>query len=183
MQKNTKMTDRFIAQGWIAALAMVAIIAISVSDPLHDPLTQHMSELVAASPWSAIAIRVLPALAGASIAVFGFGCFGRGAFWSGLTSVLFGVAMVSNGLIPTGSPWHGLYGLAIFSVLVPACVAAEFSVTPMMRQLSLAVAFLGLVYMWALFVQLDPSDYRGVTQRVFSAITFGWFALASRARP
>lgn len=162
---------------------MIAMIAISLFDPLHDPFTQHMSELVAGSWWSAIAIRVLPTIAGASIVLFGLGCFSKSAYWSGLAAVLFGAAMVSNGVIPTGTPWHGLYGLAIFSILVPAFVAAEFPVTPTLRQVSLATAFLALIYMWALvFVGLDPPEYRGITQRVFSAIAFGWFALVSRAR-
>ncbi|MEO1048434.1 MAG: DUF998 domain-containing protein [Pseudomonadota bacterium] len=182
---NTRQTlsERLIGQGWVAAAAMALMVALSLFDPLHDPLTQHMSEMVDGSWWSAAAIRVLPTLAGLSVLIFGLGCWGRRGFWTGLTSVLFGAAMISNGIIPTGSPWHGLYGLAVFSVLVPACFAAEFPLGGGSRWLSLAVAFAGLVYLWAMvLVGLEPPEYRGVTQRVFSLIAFGWFAIASRAR-
>ncbi|MEM7701491.1 MAG: DUF998 domain-containing protein [Pseudomonadota bacterium] len=177
------MSARLIGQCWIAAAAMAVMIAISLFDPLHDPMTQHMSELVAGSWWSAIAIRVLPTITGASIVLFGLGCLGQRAIWSGLAALLFGAAMVSNGLIPTGTPWHGLYGMAVFSILVPAFVAAEFPVTPALRQLSLATAFLALIYMWAmLVVGIDPPEYRGLTQRAFSAVAFGWFLPIARAR-
>ena len=183
MRKRQTLSERLIGQGWIAALAMALMVVLSLFDPLHDPLTQHMSEIIDGSRWSAIALRVFPSLAGVCFVILGWGCWGRGGFWTGLTSALFGAAMVSNGVIPTGSPWHGLYGLAVFSVLVPACFAAEFPVGGGLRWLSLGVAFAGLIYMWALvFVGLDPPEYRGVTQRVFSLIAFGWFAIAARVR-
>ncbi|MEM1381904.1 MAG: DUF998 domain-containing protein [Pseudomonadota bacterium] len=183
MNKRQTLTERLIGQGWIAALAMTLMVVLSLFDPRHDPFTQHMSEIIDGSWWSAIAIRVLPTLAGLSIFIFGLGSWGKRGFWTGLTSVLFGAAMMSNGIIPTGSPWHGLYGLAVFSILVPACFAAEFPQGSGSRWLSLAVAFAGLVYLWGMaLVGLDPPEYRGVTQRVFSLIAFGWFAFASRAR-
>lgn len=183
MTKSTPFSTRLIGQVWIAGAAMVSMIAISLFDPLHNPMAQHMSELVVGSWWAALAVRVLPTIAGASIVFFGLGCLGKRAFWSGLAALLFGAAMVSNGVIPTGTPWHGLYGMAIFSILVPAFVAAEFPLSPVLRQLSLATAFLELIYMWALLiVGLDPPEFRGLTQRVFSAIAFGWFVPVARVK-
>jgi len=89
--------------------------------------------------------------------------------------------MVSNGLINMGSPWHGLMGLAIFSVLTPAFFLAEFpdwSTAPGFKPATLATALIGLAYMWTLLVGLDPAELRGLTQRVSSLITFGWYGLA-----
>ena len=182
MKKSKTLAARFISQGWIAAAAMLSLIALSLFDPLHNPQTQHMSELISASWWSAIAIRVLPAIAGLSVAVFGLGCLAKGGVWSGLCALLFGAGMVSNGVVPMGSPLHGLYGAAVASILLPACFAAEFRLGPAMRQVSLAVAFIALAYLWALaLVGLDPPEFRGLTQRAASFAAFGWFALAARA--
>jgi len=182
MNKRTPLSARLIRQSWIAALAMLAMIAISLIDPLHDPVTQHMSEIVAGSWWSAIAIRVLPAIAGVSVMAFGFGCFGRDAVWSGFTALLFGAAMLANGVFPTGDPRHGLYGLAIFSVLVPAFYASETNVSPALKHVSFAASFVALLYLWGLLIGLDQPEYRGVTQRIASLVAFGWFLLPARGQ-
>ncbi|WP_176274145.1 DUF998 domain-containing protein [Altererythrobacter lutimaris] len=162
---------------------MAAMVVLSLFDPLHDPVRQHMSESIMASPWLALAVKILPSITGISIMVFGLGCFAlkRGWTWAGLAGLLFGAAMLANGIFPTGDPRHGLYGLAIFSVLLPAFFAAEFDCSQRLKQLSLAVAFINLLYMWILFTGLDPEAFRGLTQRIASLIMFGWFALLSRA--
>lgn len=179
------MSNPLLKQGWIAALAMILMITLSLFDPLHDPMTQHMSELVSGSPWAAIAIRILPGIMGVSIFLFGLGCFQRngGWSWSGLTALLFGAAMLANGIFPAGDPRHGLYGLAVFSVLVPAFYAAEFPGSAAFKQLSLLTAFIALLYMWGLLAGLEPAEYRGATQRIMSLISFGWFGVASWVLP
>ena len=180
---NPKSTpDRLISQSWIAALAMITMITLSLFDPLHDPLTQHMSELASGSWWTSIAVRVLPGIMGLSIIAFGLGCLGRSAIWTGISSVLFGAAMLTNGIFPTGNPLHGLYGLAIFSVLVPVFYAAELNPPPALRQLCFAASFIALIYMWGLLAGLEPSAIRGVTQRVASLVAFGWFLLPAFAQ-
>ena len=185
--KTPKSTpDRLSSQSWIAALAMILMITLSLFDPLHDPLTQHMSELALGSPWAAIAVRVLPGIMGLSLIAFGLGCFGRNAVWTGISGVLFGVAMLANGIFPTGNPLHGLYGLAIFSVLVPVFYASEMNPPPALRQLSFATSFFALAYIWSLLAGLEPPALRGVTQRLFSMVAFGWFlvpALAQKNAP
>ncbi|MGB3470987.1 MAG: DUF998 domain-containing protein [Erythrobacter sp.] len=178
MRKRT-LSGRLIGQGWIAGAAMALMIGLSLLDPLHDPLTQHMSESIEGSWWLALAIRVLPGIMGVSIMLFGLGCIGRsrGWSWSGLAALLFGAAMLANGIFPAGNPLHGLYGLAIFSVLVPAFYVAEYRTSRSIKQLSLAASFIALLYMWVLLVGLEPPEYRGVTQRIASLVSFGWFAV------
>ena len=160
---------------------MALLITILLFDPLHDSIGQHMSESIAASWWSAIAIRILPCVMGFSIVLFGFGCMGkaRGWSWTGLAAIAFGAAMISAGIVPMGSPWHGTYGLAVFSIFVPAFFVAEFPVSKAMRHISLAASFLGLLYMWPLFIGLDPPEYRGLTQRLSTVVSFGWFLFPS----
>ncbi|MEM6492948.1 MAG: hypothetical protein AAF650_01085 [Pseudomonadota bacterium] len=169
-----------ITQSWIAPAAMGLIMVFSLFDPAHNAVGQHMSELILGSSFSQMVIRILPFLAGVSIIGFAVGVSLRGGWWSALISVFFGTAMVSAGIVPMGSVWHGMYGLAILSVLLPVFYCLEFEVSPAFRQLSFAISLLGLVYMWFLLVGLDPSDYRGLTQRSHAALSFGWFILASR---
>lgn len=182
MNTSKPTPDRLISQSWIAALAMLVMITLSLFDPLHDPLTQHMSELAMGSPWAAIAVRVLPAIMGLSIIAFAVGCFGRSAIWTGISGALFGAAMLTNGIFPTGNPLHGLYGMAIFSVLVPVFYASELNPPPALRQASFAASFLAVLYMWGLFTGLEPEQYRGATQRLFSLLAFGWFLVPARAQ-
>ena len=73
-----------------------------------------------------------------------------------------------------------MYGLAVLSVLLPVFYCLEFEVSPLFRQVSFAVSLIGLIYMWFLLVGLDPTDYRGLTQRCYSALSFGWFFMAAR---
>lgn len=183
MRKRT-LSGRLIGQGWIAGAAMALMITLSLFDPLHDPLTQHMSESIEGSWWLALAIRILPGIMGASITLFGLGCLGqsRGWSWSGLAALLFGAAMIANGIFPAGNPLHGLHGLAIFSVLVPTFYVAEYRTSRSIKQLSLAASFIALLYMWVLLVGLEPPEYRGVTQRAASLVSFGWFAVLAFSR-
>ena len=182
MNAPKPFTAPLIHQSWIAAAAMMAMIALSLFDPLHDPLTQHMSELAKGSPWAAVAVRILPAITGLSILAFGLGCLAHRAHWTGVSGALFGAAMLANGVFPADNPLHGLYGLAIFSVLVPVCYAAELNPPPALRQLSFAASFAALIYMWGLLAGLEPEAFRGVTQRVFSLVAFGWFLVPALER-
>ncbi|XUU60856.1 DUF998 domain-containing protein [Erythrobacter sp. HA6-11] len=169
-----------IAQSWIAAAAMGLIMIYSLFEPQYSSIGQHMSELILGTSAAQIVIRVLPFIAGLSIFVFAVGVLLRGGYWSALIGALFGIAMMSAGIVPMGSPFHGMYGLAVLSVLLPVFYCLEFEVSPVFKQASFAVTLIGLVYMWFLLVGLDPMDYRGLTQRGHAILSFGWFILAAR---
>jgi hypothetical protein len=177
------LANTLVRQSWIAPVAMGAIMVFSLFEPGYSSIGQHMSELVLGSPAAQIVIRVLPFATGASIFLFAIGVGMRGGYWSAFIAALFGIAMMSAGIVPMGSPWHGIYGLAVLSVLLPVFYCLEFEVSPGFKQVSFAVSLIGLAYMWFLLVGLDPMDYRGLTQRSHSALSFGWFFLAARGYP
>jgi hypothetical protein len=169
--------------GLLPIIGMGAAILIGFGAPDYSVVSQHMSELQLRGDYTTLVVQIGATLAGVGICAFGVLCTiaaGRFSF-TALTALLFGAAMISNGLITMGSPWHGLMGLAIFSVLTPAFFVAEFpdwSGAPGFKLASLATALIGLGYMWILLVGLDPAELRGLTQRVSSVISFGWYGVA-----
>lgn len=177
----------FLRQAWLAPLAMLLPIVTGAFTPEHDSLAQHMSAMTLLEGWPAYSVKIGAIICGVSILIFAAGCLllRGGLAWSftAMVSAAFGIAMVFNGLFPMGSPLHGLYGLAIFSVLVPAFYVAEFGKLydhGWLVPLSLAASTLGLGYMWGLLVGLEPPHLAGLTQRLFTVISFGWFAVVSQ---
>ena len=75
---------------------------------------------------------------------------GRRFALTALTSVLFGVAMFSNGVFTTGSPLHGMYAVGIFSILTPLLfqVALGADAPPRMAWLAPATSLLGMACLW-----------------------------------
>lgn len=192
----------FMRQAIFVPLAMIAPILVGLFVADYNSVAQHMSELELRTDWIAWVVRFGAGVSGLSIMLFAVGCFllpqentsgvdqGGGVRFSftGLVAMLFGVGMVSNGVFIIGSPLHGLYGLPIFSVLVPAFFVAEYARTAAadiwptwFTGFSLLVALLALIYMWALLVGFDPAAYRGLTQRTSTLVSFGWYAAVAFA--
>jgi hypothetical membrane protein len=91
--------------------------------------------------------------------------------------LLFGLAMCSNAIWPMGSPLHGLYSLALVSLIAPALSLAESETLQRIRGLTLVtiiVSIAGVFYLWLNLLGLDPPEYRGLTQRLFSSINSFW---------
>ncbi|OUL16855.1 hypothetical protein B0X78_03725 [bacterium AM6] len=76
-----------------------------------------------------------------------------------LTSLLFGVSMVSNGVFTTGSPLHGLYGIGIFSILTPLLFLAELgpAASTRMAWIARVTSLLGMAYLWLMLSGFDRS--------------------------
>lgn len=150
----------------------------------YNSITQHMSEMTMDSRIANFIDKGSTVAAGVSVCLFGVGCLWWGGTlrWSFtmLVAVAGGMGMASNGVFEAGSPLHGLYGLPIFLVFVPAFFTTEFSVPTgkrWFRGLSLSISIVSLVYIWMLLVGLDPPEYRGLTQRIFSLLTFFWYSI------
>ncbi len=178
------MNRKLIAfAGLLPILGMGAAIVIGLGANDYSVVSQHMSELQLRGDYTTLVVKIGATLAGIGICAFAIlGTIAAGRFsFMAFTALLFGAAMISNGLITMGSPLHGLMGLAIFSVLTPAFFVAEFpewSDAPGFKVATLAVALIGMVYMWILLVGLDPAELRGLTQRASSVISFGWYGVA-----
>lgn len=148
--------------------------------PDYSSVSQHMSELELLDHPIAIITRIAVVVSGVSIVVFALGAvlsapqqFG----FTALTALLAGAATISNGVFPMGNPLHGLYALALFMVLVPACFAAELGHSKKIVNVSLAAAVLTMFYFWLQFSGFDPHGFRGLTQRLAIIVMYGWFAV------
>lgn len=99
-----------------------------------------------------------------------------------LTAILtfaFGVTFIFGAIFPIGSPWHGFYGLGLFIMLLPFIFLYELKDLLPAKQIhpiSIIAGFLMFFYLWSMVARLDPMDYRGLTQRLFGMVVFGWFS-------
>ncbi|MHC4375749.1 MAG: DUF998 domain-containing protein [Planctomycetota bacterium] len=183
------MDSFLLRQARVVPLIMIAPILLGLAVDDYDSLTQHMSELELRAGAVSWVVRISAFLAGASI--FGFGLAlmldGRRVRFAATPwiAAAFGVGMMSNGVFIIGNPLHGLYGLPIFSVLVPAAFSAEYRETWGLSRgfvrFSCWFAVLNLLYMWGLLAGFDPEAYRGLTQRAATVVMFGWFAFVPRS--
>lgn len=169
----------------VPVTAMVAVILWSLVVPHYSSVSQHLSELQLLQHPIAAATRVVPIAVGLSVMAFGAALLMGGTPrmpFTAFCALVFGAANLSNGIFVSGDPRHGLYGLAMFFILVPACFAAELPRAPNTRRamsLSLATAIFLLTYTWLQFSGLDPHGYRGITQRVAVLVLTGWYTLAA----
>lgn len=169
----------------VPLVAMLLPILMAFALPGYSSISQHISEVALLDHPIAIVQRGAAMVTGLSILLFGIGLvlLAPGNFrFTAVAATAFAASMISNGIVVMGSPLHGLYGLGLFMVLVPAFFAVEFPQEwgrRRIRNLSMLAALLNLVYMWLMISGLDPAKFTGLTQRIATLIIFGWYAFAS----
>lgn len=166
--------------------AMLVPILIALSIPGYSSIAQHISEAALLDHPIALIQRIAAIVAGLSVLMFGVGMLGTSSGpmpFTAMIAIITGVSLASNGVFVMGSPLHGLYGVGGFSLmLVPAFFAAEIRQAPgnqALRRVSLAVALLSVAYIWSMMVRVELPEYRGLVQRIFTVVYFGWYALAA----
>lgn len=102
-----------------------------------------------------------------------------------LSSILifaFGITFIFGAIYPIGSPWHGFYGIGLFIMILPFVFLYESGTllkNKAVHRISIAAGFLMFFYLWSMIARLDPIDLRGLTQRIFGIVVFGWFSFIS----
>lgn len=99
-----------------------------------------------------------------------------------LFTFLFGVTFIFGAIFPITSPWHGFFAFGLFIMMVPFMFLYELqqlSSHKMLHRLSIAAGLLMFLYLWLMITGFDPAAYRGLTQRVFGLVVFGWYALVA----
>ncbi|MEM9361144.1 MAG: DUF998 domain-containing protein [Bacteroidota bacterium] len=148
----------------------------------YDPIKQHGSEITLTDFGAAKLILSSGAIsAGLSCIVLAMGILlnFKKYHLSSILLTIFGISMISNGLYPMGTPMHGLYGIGLSFMLLPFAACYELKTENVRNRffsISIMAGFIVFIYFWAMLVGLDPTDYRGVTQRVASIFIFGWIA-------
>jgi hypothetical protein len=176
MNTRILLAAGFIPLPWFLLWSTIAgLLALS-----YSAMSQHASELTLQPGAPHMLLNLAAVGSGAAFVVFAIGLWlesNRGFAFGAFCWILFGIAMVSNGLWPMGSPLHGLYALGVFNLIAPALSLLEserlrdnkfaFGVTAL-------VSVCGVIYLWLNLVGIDPQNLRGLTQRIFSSINSLW---------
>lgn len=163
--------------------AMLALIVFGFTVPGYSSISQHLSELGLLPGLPPRAVQAASGINGAAIVIFSLSLLteGRRFALTSLTSTIFGVAMLSNGVFTIGSPLHGLYGIGMFSVLTPLFFLVELGThsSTRIRWVSCWTSLLGMAYVWFMVTGQDPPSYHGLTQRIALLPAFGWYTFAA----
>lgn len=152
----------------------------------YSHLGQHASELgINANKAASFLFKTGVILTSLSLFALSLGLrlmFGKRFTLFPILVFLFGVTFIFGALFPIGSPWHGLYGLGLFIMITPYVFLYELkdlSQNKPLHVLSIIAGLLMFLYLWSMVAGLDPMDFRGLTQRLFGVVVFGWFSLIS----
>ncbi|HYQ24236.1 DUF998 domain-containing protein [Stenotrophomonas sp.] len=163
--------------------AMLAVIVFAFTVPGYSSLSQHLSELGLMLGLPAHVLTACIVINGGAIFLFSLALLGWGRRFAltALTSTLFGIAMLSNGLFTTGSPLHGMYSIGIFSILMPLLFLVELGTDASARIAWVArvTSLLGMAYLWLMLSGLDPQPWHGLTQRIALLPAFAWYTFAA----
>lgn len=151
--------------------------------PEYRAVAQHASEMTLQPGLPHALIKVSAIGSGLAFCVFARALWRatRPTFSFGALSwFLFGVAMISNGIWPMGSPLHGLYALGVINLVAPALSLAELRGLRDDRTaygVTVLASLCGVLYLWMNLTGHDPEGARGLTQRIFSSINSLWPAV------
>ncbi|MFO7840557.1 MAG: DUF998 domain-containing protein [Fidelibacterota bacterium] len=146
-------------------------------------LGQHASELALNSNPAAVLIFNISAIVtGILLMVFAFGLlinFGKRFPVTAVLLTLFGLTFVFGGIFHIGSPWHGIYGLGMSMIITPFIFMYEskdFFTDKKVHYVTFVAGILIFLYLWSVIAGFDPLTLRGLTQRLFALVVFGWIA-------
>ncbi len=149
----------------------------------YSVTSQHISELALEAEFFAYSHRLADILIGLSMCVFAFACFSTAkAKFTFLTMLSFGMTWIFAGIFILNSPLHDIYGLTTILIIVPAVFALEmreFYESKKFQDFSILVTLAHVVFFWFVNYGFMPLEYKGITQRVWVAITLVWYGVAA----
>lgn len=152
----------------------------------YSHMGQHASELGINSSKSAVILfQIGIVLTSISLILLATGLLVNFRNRFSISAILifaFGITFIFGAIFPIGSPWHGAYGIGLFIMILPFIFIYELNSLIKSRtfhNLSIIAGFLMFFYFWLMIARLDPVDYRGLTQRLFGIVVFGWFSYIS----
>lgn len=178
------MKRLLIKQGFLLPFIYFGVVIIaSLFAKDYSHIGQHASELAINSNKTAVSIfNTGVIITGLLLILFGLGLIlnpvGK-LFITGTLIMIFGITFLFGGIFPIGSPLHGLYGLGMSMIITPFSFLYEADEKFKSKKIRFITVISGLIifiYLWSMIAGLDPRDYRGITQRIFGVVTFGWIS-------
>jgi hypothetical protein len=171
---------------FLPAIYFGSIIISSLFAKDYSHLGQHASEL-GINPSNSTVMLFQIGIIATSISLFLLAAglllnFNSRFLITSLLIFIFGVTFIFGAIYPITSPWHGFYGLGLFIMILPFAFLYELNNLTndsTIRQISVVAGFLMFFYLWLMMARLDPMNYRGLTQRLFGIVVFGWFSFIS----
>ena len=163
---------------------MIILAGIFAVDYSHTG--QHASELgINESRVAVVFFKAGIIMTCFSLFVLAFGLFAvfkKRLIMTALFLIFFGITFIFGAVFPIGSPWHGLYGAGLSVMLIPFIFLYEAKNTldsKAVRIVSVIAGLLMFLYLWSMVAGLDPVSKRGLTQRLFGCVVFGWVSFIS----
>ena len=149
--------------------------------PGYSSVSQQVSEMSLISGLPRVFADTAGIGVGAAFIAFAIGLWldsNRKIAVGAVAWLVFGAAMVSNGVWHMGSPMHGLYAVGIVNLIAPAMSLIESSSTLRNSRdgyiVTAVASIAGVLYLWLNLVGADPHGFEGLTQRLFSSINSLW---------
>ncbi|WP_445359980.1 DUF998 domain-containing protein [Microbulbifer sp. EKSA005] len=173
----------FIRQAMLIPVFALYNIFLGLFLPGYSIVTQHISELALESPFFSYSHRLTDILIGLSMCIFSLACLSLAkAKFTFLTMFAFGVTWIFAGLFIMNSPLHDVYGLTSILMVVPVIFALEmrnYYISKKFQDLCVLVTLIHVVFFWFFSYGYMPVEYKGVTQRIWVAVTLIWYGLAA----
>jgi len=146
----------------------------------YSPIASHVSVMTLQDGPAHLLVNIAAQITGIALIAFGIGIWAhsrRLISVGALGWILFGIAMVTNGIWPMGSPMHGFYIIGVFNIIAPAMTLLDIRNEALREKLHTVTAFVslsGMLYLWLLLTGFEPEGYSGLFQRVFGSINYLW---------
>lgn len=175
------MTNNFLKAGflplpiWLGLTTIAGFFAAG-----YNPLESHVSVMTLTDGTSHSLVNVAAVIAGVSLILFSIGVWRlseRRVSVGAICMMVFGVAMITNGIWPMGTRMHGFYVIGIFNIIAPALCLLDIRDDDLRRRLHAVTAFVSvtaMLYLWLNLTGFEPEGYSGLSQRIFGSINFAW---------
>lgn len=162
----------------------VIIAGLFATDYSH--FGQHASELaINANQTAGSIFNIGVFITGISAILYGIGLILKFRSQFSITSILtilFGITFLFGAIYKIGSPWHGLYGIGLSIMILPFAFLYElkiYQINRLTKIVSILSALIIFIYFWAMVARLDPMEQRGLTQRIFGIVVFGFISYSA----
>ena len=160
---------------WLIISTIAGFIATD-----YNPITSHVSVMTLQEGPAHLLANIAALLSGIALIAMSIGIWAQSKriiSVGALGWILFGTAMVTNGIWPMGSQMHGFYVIGIFNIIAPAMTLLDIrdeALREKLHTITALVSFSGMLYLWLALTGFEPEGYSGLFQRLFGSINFLW---------